>query len=253
MRAAYSALLVTLVVGTGCATAKPAAAPPPAPAPQPAPAPVAPPPAPAPAIHDTVVAPDPEQERRIARLELRLLERDAQVEELQTRLEEGRNEIVRTLSKIPSSASRAEAASAVAEAELALQSLRSNAGAQAPATLQVAKIVQQGSAEFNKQNFGGALYLANQAKALAATFGGRSAATGGPRPRPGETAFALPIRLKASSRANVREGPGTNFPVVFSAEAGSALTGFSYVDEWIRVINDAGRTGWILRTLAVRP
>jgi uncharacterized protein YgiM (DUF1202 family) len=71
--------------------------------------------------------------------------------------------------------------------------------------------------------------------------------------RSGETPFAFPIRLKVSSRGNVREGPGTNFSVAFEVESGNVLTGFSYTDEWVRVTDESGRTGWIFRTLIARP
>ena len=51
----------------------------------------------------------------------------------------------------------------------------------------------------------------------------------------------------------MREGPGTNFPVVFAVEAGAALSAFSATDEWVRVSDDAGRSGWIFRPLVGRP
>jgi uncharacterized protein YgiM (DUF1202 family) len=224
---------------------------------EPAPALVAPPPVQAPAaevvrtVRETVTVKDPDQDRRVARLELRLLEKEAQVDELQSRLDDTRAEVVRTMAKIQTVASRAEAASGMAEAEVALQSLKSSAG-QSPETAQVTTLVQQSSAEFTKANYGGALYLANQAKTLASTYRGRTAGGTPAASRPGETPFALPIRLKATGRGNVRQGPGTNFPVAFAAEPGSALTGYSYLDEWIRVGDDSGRSGWIFRTLVVR-
>ena len=65
--------------------------------------------------------------------------------------------------------------------------------------------------------------------------------------------FALPIRLKTLNRGNVREGPGTNFPVVFEANSGLVLSGFAYTDEWVRIADDAGRSGWIFRSLLGRP
>jgi uncharacterized coiled-coil protein SlyX len=202
-----------------------------------------------------------EQERRVGRLELRLLERDAQVEALSAQLEEARAEVVRAMAKLRTVASRAEAASGMAEAEVALQSLRSGAGSSAPEVAQGAALMRQSGAEFDRQNYGGALYLANQAKAVASmgrgrlTDGNRGGGGGsGAAPRPGETAFALPLRLKASGRGNVREGPGTGFAVSFAVDAGSPLTGLSYVDEWVRVSDDAsGRSGWIARTLVGRP
>ncbi|MFN2566731.1 MAG: SH3 domain-containing protein [Gemmatimonadaceae bacterium] len=191
-------------------------------------------------------------ERRVAELELRLLEKEAQAEELQSRLDDTRNEVVRTMAKLQTVASRAEAASGMAEAEIALQSLKANGGAHSPEVTQVTRLVRQSSAEFNKQNYGGALYLAGQAKALA---GGSKGGPGGGSTgssRAGETPFAVPIRLRSTGRGNVREGPGTNFDVAFSLDGGSPLTGYSYVDEWVRVSDEHGRSGWIFRALVTR-
>jgi len=205
-------------------------------------------------VRDTVTVRDPELERRAARLELRVIETETQVEELQTRLDDARDEVVRTMAKLRTLASRAEAASAMAEADVALQAFRSNDRArQLPEFAQATRLMSQSTAEFNKENYGGALYLANQAKGAAAL--GRTRLDVGSRgaTRPGEVLFALPIRLKVASRGNVREGPGTNFPVVFEANAGSTLSGFAYTDEWVRVTDDSGRSGWIFRTLIARP
>ena len=175
------------------------------------------------------------------------------MDELQTRLEDTRDEVVRTMAKLQTLASRAEAASAMAEADVALQSLKANGGGQQlPETGQVSKLVQQSNEEFNKQNFGGALYLANQAKSIAGTARARTAAGSRGASRSGETPFAVPIRLKVTSRGNVREGPGTSFAVVFAVEAGNALTGYSYTEDWVRVSDEQGRGGWIFRSLIGR-
>jgi TolA-binding protein len=203
-------------------------------------------------VRDTVTVKDPALERRFAELELRLLEKEAQVDELQSRLNDTRGEVVRTMAKLQTVASRAEAASGMAEAEIALQSLKASVGQQAAEVAQVTALVRQSSAEFNKQNYGGALYLAGQAKALAGGSRGRipGGAAGALRAR--ETSFAVPVRLTSTGRGNVREGPGTNFNVAFSLDGGSPLTGHSYVDEWIRVSDDSGRSGWIFRSLVAR-
>jgi hypothetical protein len=209
---------------------------------------------PARVLRDTVQVRDPDLERRAARLELRVIEKETQVDELETRLEDARDEVVRTMAKLQTLASRAEAASAMAEADVALQSLRTSAAGQSlPEIGQVTKLVQQSATEFNKQNFGGALYLANQAKTFAGTGRARAAAGNRGAARQGETQFALPIRLKVASRGNVREGPGTNFPVAFAVEAGNIVTGYAYSDEWVRVSDDQDRSGWIFRSLVTRP
>lgn len=234
-----ASVLLAAVAFSACAPAKP----------KPAPAPQTPPRVGRESARDT------ELQRRIERLELRVLEKETQVDELQTRLEDTRDEVVRTMAKLQTAASRAEAASGMAEAEVALRSLRANAaGQQVPEIGQAQKLVQQSSAEFDKQNFGGALYLADQAKATAASGNGRLAAGNrGGAARAGETPFAVPIRLKVESKGNVREGPGTNYAVAFEVEGGNRLTAYSYIDEWVRVHDGAGRSGWIFRSLVTRP
>jgi uncharacterized coiled-coil protein SlyX len=201
---------------------------------------------------DTVTVRDPELERRVARLELRLLEKEAQVEELQTRLADSRDEIVRTLAKLRGNTSRAEAASGMAEADVALQALRSAGGGQAPELNQATRLAQQSRTEFDNDNFGGALYLANEAKAMATSARGRLAGGRGST-RPGEAHFAVPIRLRIATRGNVREGPGTSFAVAFSIDGGSTVTAFSFLEDWIRITDDGGRSGWIFRSLIARP
>src|SRR5690348_789479 len=78
---------------------------------------------------ETVTVRDPDTERRLSRLELRLMERDAQIADLQTRLDDARQEVVRAMAKLQTIASRAEAASGIAEAEVAVRALKANPSA----------------------------------------------------------------------------------------------------------------------------
>ena len=204
-------------------------------------------------VRETVTVKDNDAEKHAARLELQVLARDAQIEDLQTRLDETRAEVVRAMAKLQSVASRAQAASAMAEAEVVLQTMRSAiSGDPPPEISQVSRLVKQSSTEFDKQNYGGALYLANQAKTVASSYRGRLGMNRG-EARQGETLFAVPIKLKTSTKGNVREGPGTNFAVSYSADPNTQLTAYSYADEWIRITDENGRSGWIHRTLVSRP
>jgi len=209
----------------------------------------APPPIPPPAVEPrTQIVRDAERESHATQHEIQLMERDALIESLETRLEQALQEVVGTMGKLRSLATRAEAASAMAEADVALQST-GNARRDSPELRQAARLMQQSSAEFKRTNFGGALYLANQAKAVARLqdVGGRLG-----NMRPGEVAFAGPVKLRAGTRANVRIGPGVNFAVAFTADSGGALSGLSYLGEWIRVTNQAGNEGWIFGSLVAR-
>jgi hypothetical protein len=235
----YCFLLSTVIVlGSACSQPK-VAAPPPAPK----------------VIHDTVTVTvrDPDLDKRLARVELQLLARDAEIEDLQSKLEDARAEVVRAMAKLQTVASRAQAASAMAEAEVSLQSMKSGAPEIPPEATQATRLIRQSATEFNKQNYAGALYLANQAKVAASSYRGRLSLGSREGARPGETAFAIPIRLKMNTRGNIREGPGTGFPISFAAEGGTMLTGYSYADEWIRVGDANGRSGWVFRTLISRP
>jgi uncharacterized coiled-coil protein SlyX len=194
-------------------------------------------------------------EQRAARLELRVLEQEAQVSDLQTRLDEARREVVRAMAKLQSLATRAEAASGMAEAEIALQALRSAGGNNSlvpPEWSQGNQLLQLATTEFDQQNYAGALYLATEAKNAAAAGQRRATTDDRGATRKGEVPFALPLRVRTTGRANIREGPGSNFKVLFTLEDRVALVAYSYVDQWVRVVGDGDRTGWIHQTLIGR-
>src|SRR5216110_1113879 len=202
----------------------------------------------------SLVAHDTALESRAARLELKVFAQEAQVDELQSRLDDARHEVVRAMAKLQSLATRAEAASGMAEAEIALQALRSapptgsggegNNAAASPELAQGTQLLQLATTEFDKQNYAGALYLATEAKNAAGVGQGR-VTSDRTTPRPGEVPFALPLHLQTTGRANVREGPGGNFRVLYTLDGGATLTAFAYVDQWVRVTDDADRPGWI--------
>src|SRR5262249_19691717 len=150
-------------------------------------------------VIETVTVRDRELDQRLSRLELRLMERDAQVEELQARLDEARRDVVRSMAKVQTLATRAEAASGMAEAEIALRTLRRWAGGQpAPEAARAAKLLEDATKEFNIQNYGGALWLANQAKSTAGVGRSRFSAGDPNAARPGEVMFAVPLQLQTT-------------------------------------------------------
>jgi hypothetical protein len=190
---------------------------------------------------------DPALETHITDLELRLIEKGAQVAELQTRLDDTRREVVRAMAKLQSFATRAEAASGIAEAELAAQSLSPAAATEAVA--EVRQLMAQSSAEFDKANYAGALYLATQARNAATTASGQLASTDQGSARSGERPLALAVPLETTTVANVREGPGVRFGVVFTLPARAPIVAYSSAEQWLRIADDSGRRGWISQNL----
>jgi len=194
---------------------------------------------------DTVVqtAETRELQRRVAALDLQILEKDAQIAGLERRLEEAIREVVRSMARAQSLATRAEAAAALAEAEVAVQAMQ---GRDPAGATQARRMLALGQTEFTDRNYGGAVYLAAQVKDVARDPRAGAAPSVA---QPGEVKFAVPVPLVVGTRSNVRDGPGINFTVVATLEKGAAVTGLAHAGEWVRIRDGQGRDGWIFRAL----
>ena len=208
---------------------------------------------------DTVVVeadPDvvPELERRIAALRFQLFERGAQVEDLQRRLEAARRETVRAMARVQTSASRAEAASVMAETEIALQTLTDAADVVAAGEAAEARgLLELSASAFAAENYGGALYLAIQARGLAREGELRITLQERGDLERGEVFFALPLPLETTQASNVRGGPGIEHPVLFTLAGATAVVGRSHSGQWVHITDDEGRRGWIFHSLVTSP
>jgi hypothetical protein len=195
-----------------------------------------------------------------ARAELLLLERDAQIMELQQRamaqqriIDETIAEVVRTKAKLRSVESKAEAASQIAEAEIALNALGEMSDAESSEDYgNAAELMEMAADAFDDQNYGGAIYLTSQAKTLISLAQLRYGEGEPVQVEAGETAFGLPVPLQVVRRSNLRDGPGTGFAVLATLTPGTEVTGYSYKGKWVRVRLEDGTEGWIYLTLIGR-
>jgi hypothetical protein len=220
----------------------------------------APPATPAPerlVVVDTVevrAGPDPELEQRVATVQLQLLERAAQLEDLQRQLDAARREVVRVMARLQTLASRAEAASTMAEAEIGVQAVTGAAGAKdVPEAIEARHLLALSATEFAEENYGGALYLASQARSAARAGEFRVTSERRGDLRPSEVRFALPVPLATARRSNVRTGPGLGFRVLFTIDPATPLVGHSHTEQWVRITDDGGRDGWIFHNLVTSP
>jgi len=188
---------------------------------------------------------------RIGITMLESAEKEGQIKVLSQKLDAAIREVVRAMAKLQGLESKAEAASNLAEAEIALNLLeRDGSGREKDSDfIQATQLLKASTQEFKKENYGGALYLASQAKSL---IKGEQARSIGGENMPkveGEVPFSLPLSLRVLTKSNIREGPGPNFKIVFVVEEGARLTGQSHKGLWVRVKSEDGRWGWIFYKL----
>lgn len=217
--------------------------------------------APAPVVSETTKAP-PVNAQQVAELralknvnaelQLKLLERNAELARLERERSEAIQEVVRTKSKLRGVESKAEAASTMAEVEIALKQVKA-AAAKAdqdpgPGLSEAERLMQMSAAEFENNNYGGTIYLATQAKSLIGTRRDQIGSQGS-SPQPDEVPFAFPIALESLGNSNVRDGPGLNFGILLTVPKREPLLAFAYKDQWVRVRVQDGREGWVHYTL----
>ncbi len=198
-----------------------------------------------------------ELEEKLAETQVRFLEKDAQVTGLEEQMESQQKmlddavvEVVRAKAKLRSLESRAEAASNMAEAEIAVKALKVELGAkeQDPDVLKTEHLLKMSADEFKNENYGGALYLTNQAK------GHIKACQIRLRSREGttfddETQFTQPLALKVLKSSHLKKEPDSKSKTISKLEKGTRLMAYSHKGEWTRVTCESGTSGWVLQSV----
>lgn len=201
-----------------------------------------------------------EMAAEIARLKMQLMEREAHRQVLtnemaaqQERLDEAMLEVVRAKAKLRSIESRAEAASSIAEAEIALKGLKdilATAGNPPDQDYRKAQaLLGMSTTEFQKENYGGALYLAGQTQSQIRSIQSQLDQLDNPTLEPGEVRFAHPVPLKVLKRSNLRAGPSLGSKVLQTIAADAPIVGYAYKEKWIRVQTAGGTRGWVFQSL----
>jgi SH3 domain-containing protein len=180
-------------------------------------------------------------------MHLQALEKDAEIRALNQKLEAAILEVVRAMAKLRGLSGRAEAASNLAETEIALKSLPADVVLRPKETdlIQAQQLLRMATEEFKKQNYDGTVYLTSQVKMLIKPRNDRLVKGADVARTDGEHALSPMLALRASNKSNVREGPGPSFKVLFVVERGTPLSAVSYTGVWVRVKMDDGRAGWV--------
>jgi hypothetical protein len=196
-----------------------------------------------------------ELEEKSGETQMRLLEKDAQISALegqmksqQKMLDDAVLEVVRAKARLRSLDSRAEAASSMAEAEIAVKALKIEWGAkeQDPDVIKARELLKMSADEFKNENYGGALYLTNQAKGHIKACQVRLRGRGGIALDNG-TEFAQPLTLKVLRKSPLRKEPNHKSKTVGKLAKGTWLTAHAHKGEWVRVTCESGISGWVLQ------
>ena len=274
--ARWPAVALLALLAAGCAGLQPtdpsSAAPtapatpasPPAPSPLEAPVPIAvPPPEPRCGSCAELQAEIAQLRRRLADAESALGDLRAQRLDQAKALEDASRQAARATVRLRRLASRAAAASYIAEVEVAMTSARSAAGlasglasAQASgqaqlelAQLELAQQTLDSSREpFARGDYDAAIDRASQAAEMIA----RAEET--PRPTAGDRTrvavhFAQPMPLRVLVDSNLRQGPGNDAAIRDVLTAGTPLSAYGRRGAWFRVETADGRSGWVYRNL----
>jgi SH3 domain-containing protein len=229
---------------SGCVTPPPAVSPP---SPTPPPPPEAKAPAPTcPTCED--------QNREIARLRLELANRDEQLRDQRSSqrdqvkvLQESTREVTRAKVKLRRLATQADAASYIAEVEVAMESLRGSMGAPSniPLIVLAQGILESTSAPFVQGDYGMAMDRAAQAEQLITLVAHYQVGPAARVRAPGEVPLQIAIPLKVTADSNLRRQPFAKAPLVAVLKKDSPLVARAYKGSWLQVETEDGRAGWV--------
>jgi hypothetical protein len=177
-------------------------------------------------------------ETRLARLQKRY-------EELERAHDDAVSEVVRAQAKLRGSVGQADAASDIAEAQIAINNAELGQELLSQARIQLEKA----SIEFDLGNYGGALYLSSQVKRLIADAHSLASTQVQCDPVGDEIPFESPLALMLSDNSNVRDGPGLKNEIIVTLPKGTHVDGHSHSGAWVRVQMEDGTNGWIYQTL----
>lgn len=202
------------------------------------------------------------QIQEIARLRQELAEQEAEIASLRAKhsvqaevLTQTTDEAARAEVKLRRLATQADAASHLAEVEVALEAIDTQPqppAARVAAQLdQVRRMLAAGEIAFARGDYGAAVEQAAQAQEIMQMLNGHRTA---PVVRGAvEVPFQVPVTLRTRVESRLRRQPGRSSGVLEVLPLGTPLQAEAYHGEWLRVRTEDGKTGWIFGTLLEAP
>jgi len=195
------------------------------------------------------------QQREIERLQQLLAEKELLIRNLNIRQQDQEKALKESTSKVTRDqvvlrrlATQPSAASSIAEAEVAIASLKSSQVTAPEQTLQAQRLLDAATASYAKGNYGTTMDHAAQSREFIEMVKDNH-----PRkasdPRLAMVPFNVPIPLRAKSNVNLRRKPFVKAVKLVTLKKDSALTAKAYLGDWLQVQTSDMRSGWVLNTL----
>ena len=198
----------------------------------------------------------------MARLRQELALRESELRDLRAQqrdqarvLQETAKQATRAKVKLRRLTTQADAASYVAEVEVALDTARSAplAPSRAPLLALAQAVLEASATPFAQGDYGAAMDLAAQADELVALIAANPAPPASGARATAETRFDVTIRLRAASESNLRRQPGDKAPSIGVLPEGTRLTATAHRDGWFKVETEDGRAGWMYQSVVGAP
>ena len=197
------------------------------------------------------------QQQEIERLQEMLAEKDAQIRVQQVRvqdqvktLQETSSQAVHAQVKLRRLATRPAAASTIAEAEVAMENLKSSQFAESEQGIQTQaqRLLSVAAASYEEDNYVAAMEYAAYARGFIDMIKNNRAFKMSD-PHRVTTPFEVPIPLRAATNSNLRQKPSLSAAVLRLVKKDSSMMAEAYQGDWLRIQTADGQSGWILNTL----
>ena len=192
------------------------------------------------------------QQQEIERLQKLLAEKETYIRSQEARqldqaktLRETTTQAARAQIKLRRLATRPAAASAIAEAEMLMESLKPVTNAEQSLQNQAKRLLQAATISYVEDNYAGAMDHAARAHELVEMVKNN-------RTRKADRAsisLQTPIPLRAAPNSNLRQGPSLQSAVVAKLKNDSTVTAEAYQGDWFKIHTPDGESGWVLNTL----
>lgn len=197
------------------------------------------------------------QQQEIERLQKIVAEKEAQLRVQQARqqdqaktLQETSSQAVHAQVKLRRLATRPAAASTIAEAEVAMENLKSSQFTESEQVVQsqAQRLLNTAAESYAEDNYVVAMEYAAYARGFIDMIKNNRAIKMSDSRRV-ITPFEVPIPLRAATNSNLRQNPALSAAVLGVVKKDSPIIAEAYQGDWLRIHTADRQSGWVLNTL----